>query len=249
MSKEQYDLVFKGELAKGIELEQARRNLGALFKLDGPKLNALFSGKSITIKKKLDFETASKYRIAIKKAGALVEVVEVKQAAPVVAKGKAVFSVDDTSPESFEEDKTIPSKSSLEKSNKNQTKASTEYDSSGSLLSLAPVGADILSSQEQSHEPVVNIDISNLSLKIAEGPLVEESERKKDKAQPIAVDDSINLLDTEGYLVDESEHQSLEPVDVDVSSISMAEPGVRLVEAKEETFAEIDISELRIESY
>jgi len=79
--QEIFDLVFKGELVKGAELGTVKSNIGKLFKMAPEKVEALFSGKAITLKKGLDFDAANRYRVAIKKAGARVDLVEKK--APV----------------------------------------------------------------------------------------------------------------------------------------------------------------------
>jgi hypothetical protein len=45
-----------------------------MFKLEGAKLERLFSGQPVAIKKNLDMEQAVKYRVAFREAGALVDI-------------------------------------------------------------------------------------------------------------------------------------------------------------------------------
>ena len=86
MNNERYDLIFSGELVPGFELTQVKKNLQQLFRLDENKINALFSGKSISLKKGVDADAANRYRVAMKKAGARVDSVLVKEPAPAPAK-------------------------------------------------------------------------------------------------------------------------------------------------------------------
>jgi hypothetical protein len=62
-----------------------------MFRIDGPQLERLFSGAPTAIKKDIDLETASRFRDAFKKAGALVELKKVgSQAATSAAPSPAV---------------------------------------------------------------------------------------------------------------------------------------------------------------
>lgn len=88
-NSEKYDLVFSGQVVKGVDLAVAKKNIGQLFKLDAKKVEALFSGKKVVLKRGLNMDAAGKYRVAIKKAGALVELVMQQPVAP--SRGKAVF--------------------------------------------------------------------------------------------------------------------------------------------------------------
>ena len=74
MPSQTYDILFSGQLMEGTNLEQAKQQIGSIFKADEEKLNTLFSGKQVTIKSGVDDETASKYREAFRKAGALVDI-------------------------------------------------------------------------------------------------------------------------------------------------------------------------------
>jgi hypothetical protein len=45
-----------------------------MFKVEGPRLDRLFSGQPVAIKKDIDMDQAGKYRVAFRNAGALVEI-------------------------------------------------------------------------------------------------------------------------------------------------------------------------------
>jgi hypothetical protein len=74
MSFETYDVYFSGKLLKGQDRDEVQKKIGAIFKLEGPRLQHLFSGKPVAIKKNLDMDQASKYRVVFREAGALVDI-------------------------------------------------------------------------------------------------------------------------------------------------------------------------------
>ena len=74
MSFEKYDIFFSGELIEGADEAEARRKIGALFKLPPDKVGNLFSGKPVAVKRDVDMDTAVKYRVAFRDAGALVNI-------------------------------------------------------------------------------------------------------------------------------------------------------------------------------
>jgi len=70
-----YEIAFSGELQQGFDGEQVRVNLCKLFQTDVARIEALFSGRRTVIKKGLSQELAEKYRVALARAGALVEII------------------------------------------------------------------------------------------------------------------------------------------------------------------------------
>ena len=59
---ERFRLVFRGEVLEGQHKAVVKQRLGAVLKLDGAKLDALFTGKAVTIRKDTDPDTAAKFR-------------------------------------------------------------------------------------------------------------------------------------------------------------------------------------------
>ncbi len=74
MSNQIFDIIFSGQLIEGQDPDAARRMVGQIFKADDNQLDTLFSGNQVVIKSGVDDETAAKYRVAFRKAGALIEV-------------------------------------------------------------------------------------------------------------------------------------------------------------------------------
>jgi hypothetical protein len=66
---ERYQIVVTGELAEGAYLPDVKAKLATLFNAPVEKLDPLFSGKRVVIKKGLDETAAQKYRAAVVAAG------------------------------------------------------------------------------------------------------------------------------------------------------------------------------------
>jgi hypothetical protein len=69
MSDERYQIVVTGELTEGAYLPDVKAKLAALFNTPLEKLDPLFSGKRVVIKKGLDETAAQKYRATVAAAG------------------------------------------------------------------------------------------------------------------------------------------------------------------------------------
>ncbi len=69
MSQVRYQIIVKGQLVDGFELEAVKRNVAKLFKTEPARIEALFSGQPVTVKKDLDEAGARKYMLALRQAG------------------------------------------------------------------------------------------------------------------------------------------------------------------------------------
>ena len=69
-----YSVVFSGKVHDGFTVEQVRQNIAALFRTDdATRLDQLFSGSPVVLKKGLDEDRARKYQQTLLKAGAVCE--------------------------------------------------------------------------------------------------------------------------------------------------------------------------------
>lgn len=261
MSEEKYDLVFKGQLAKAVELNVAKRNLSALFKIGPEKTEALFSGKPVVLKRNLDADAANKYRVAIKKAGALVDLVlsapPVKsQPEPERPRGKAVFGARDVDPPGPEEaepvadtiEYTAPVKPEVPPAPEEPRvpeKQAGPANVAASSLSLAPPGADVLSASEKSVVDTPDIDVSGYSLKPEGGTLLNPDEYPADLPFVMEITD-IDLAPVGADVLTEAERKPDVVADVDTSGLSLGEPGVRLSQPKPEPPRAPDVSSLSL---
>lgn len=72
MPQSKYKIVFKGELQADAMLDEVKAQLAKLFKSDSTKINALFAGGPIALKRDLSSEEADKYLAALQRTGAQV---------------------------------------------------------------------------------------------------------------------------------------------------------------------------------
>lgn len=260
MPEELFDIVFKGELVRSFEPDAVKKNIGQLFKVDGAKLEALFSGKSVVLKRNLDFDTAAKYRGAIKKAGAVVALVPVEnvaaqpQPAPLASQtappqqpasstravfGERVSALQNPSSHSAHSEPA----SSLAPAQASPVSSSyvrpETYD-----MSLAPAGLEILASSERKPVEVVAVDISSISLREGGGDLLDESE--KTIAETLDIDLSAIQLAPQGELLKPHERKQVEAVKVDITRISLAEPGARLGQPSPPPPPPPDVSKIKL---
>jgi len=74
MPAQTYDIFFSGRILDGASPDEVKARIGKLFNTSGDQLEQLFSGEQLKIKNGVDQETAIKYRVAFRNAGALVEI-------------------------------------------------------------------------------------------------------------------------------------------------------------------------------
>ncbi|GLZ89327.1 hypothetical protein Pres01_53780 [Metapseudomonas resinovorans] len=72
MTEARFKIVFDGEPMPGVALETVKENLARLFKSDTSKIDSLFGGRSVALKRDLVEAEADKYLAALQRAGAKV---------------------------------------------------------------------------------------------------------------------------------------------------------------------------------
>ncbi|MDX1803220.1 MAG: hypothetical protein R3292_04010 [Alcanivorax sp.] len=82
MSEQRYHVVFSGELVAGADPETVKANLARLFKMDAARVDKLFSGQPVVLKKNADQATAMKFRAVLKQAGAVCEMRALESGSP-----------------------------------------------------------------------------------------------------------------------------------------------------------------------
>lgn len=73
MTDARFHIVFAGQLVKGADPAAVKLNLGKIFKMDAARVEKLFSGQAVVLKKDADQATAMKFRAVLKQAGAECE--------------------------------------------------------------------------------------------------------------------------------------------------------------------------------
>ncbi len=153
MSFEQYDIFFSGQLIDGSDETVARSKLATLFKLPLERVEHLFSGKPVAVKRGVDMDTAVKYRTAFRDAGALIEIKPITDTATAGA-----ASIPDVPP--------TPAPTAA---------PSDPSEQAQSALSLSPANTGTLEGFAPKVVPVEIGDISQISM-AAVGSTIDESE-------------------------------------------------------------------------
>ena len=77
-----YQVIFRGKTVPETPIEDVKANLAKLFKTNDVRINRLFSGQAVVLKKDLRQEEGERYRVLLEKAGAVCEVVPLTAAQP-----------------------------------------------------------------------------------------------------------------------------------------------------------------------
>lgn len=79
MSDELFEIAFSGHINEGSDLETVKKQIGQIFKADPVRLEQMFSGRRVIIKREADEATTAKYRAAFNRCGAVCEVRALKK--------------------------------------------------------------------------------------------------------------------------------------------------------------------------
>ncbi len=169
--KKAFDVYFSGELLEGYEPEDVKAAVGERFGLSGSKLEALFSGTPVRIKKNLDVDRAGRFRKKFLELGALVQIVPAGQEPPDPASPAAPpapvarAAAPGEAGEAASTGLSLAPQSPLE--NHSTGAQAAAIDTSG--LSMSPPGADILPSDGRPGTEPPPPDTSGLSLAPLDG--------------------------------------------------------------------------------
>lgn len=206
MANTEYDIIFRGDIVFGHQLAEVKLKLQQLFKADAAKIDALFTGRPVPLKRNLDEATANKYRDVLLKAGAMVEVCS-SDKSPANAPPKPVAQP--------------------------RTQSAASVTPAYAAWTLAPVGADLLPASERPAKPAaVAVDTSGLSLRPAEGNLVDSSEVVHE-VDAVVIAPDLGLAAVGENLINTDEKLELPLVEVDLDDWEIAAPGSDLLSAEE----------------
>ncbi|WP_111641081.1 hypothetical protein [Marinimicrobium alkaliphilum] len=219
MSETRYDIVFRGDLVLGQNIVEVKARLQKLFKADAARIDALFSGRPVTLKRNLDQAAAQKYRQVLEQAGIQVQVkAQSEPSAPAQAAAKAPVAP-----------------------------AASPATTDG--WDLAPVG-ELLRPEERPRLQPVHVDTSAISLKPQTGNLVDAEELPMNDLPPPVIPEldiaepgsdvlrpeerapepeatvmagDWDIAEVGEDVLKPEERQKVEPVEVDISGISLAD--------------------------
>ncbi|WP_278444740.1 hypothetical protein [Stutzerimonas kunmingensis] len=157
-----YEIAFSGQLLPGAKLEQVEANLTKLFQADAQRIALLFSGRRIVIKQNLDFAAAEKYRLAMERAGAQVElkplpvdVEEIELAPPPASTATSAASTESSA------GKTSDAPATLKVTPRDEYMAAFA-DVEAPDFGIAPIGVDLQDARPEPEAP--RVDLSQFSL-------------------------------------------------------------------------------------
>lgn len=203
MTDPKYDIYFRGEVLPGFDGEQVKQSIATLFKASDSKLEQLFSGKVNVIKKSVDKATAAKYQQAFKKAGA-----------------KAVITL--------AKDEQLKNETQSLKAEPKKDKKDEVQSEQGNSWDVLPVGSDLLKPDERRQVEDPDIDVSAIKMV---SPF-EEIEVEQKPVTPAPKTDHITVAEV-GEDMNPDRPASPPAPELDLSELSVAEPGADLGDKKE----------------
>ena len=219
MPEQLFDIYFRGEALDGFAPQQVQQNVAKLFKASPEKVQQLFSGKVVALKKSLDKATALKFQTVLKNAGAKIYIKQAETAAlqtnqaasPAQARSAPVQTAP---PQSVTAKPTVP----------------TPVQAQDTALNILPVGADVLTEAERPAIQAADIDTSQIKLRSAfdtsaDAPVTEQ----------VSAPDGSHITAAEvGADILQGVAKPATPPAPDTLHIELGNVGERLVEAHEE---------------
>ncbi len=237
MSIEEFDIIFRGDIILGHSLAEVKQRLQQLFKTDAARVDALFTGRPVPLKRNLDAATAEKYRDVLTRAGAQVDIrpagttpSPAERPVPVRRSGWSLAPVGsflltpserpvftpvavDTSSLSLK-----PAEGYLLDSGEQRVVEPAAVDVPD--FDVAEVGADLLSPEERPGLPLVSYEAGDWELAEAGADLLSAGEKARPDAAPVVVGDY--GLAPVGSDLGQIKPQ-VKPVTPDISGIRLAE--------------------------
>lgn len=246
MSEQQFDIIFRGDIVLGRQLMDVKATLQQLFKVDAAKVDALFTGKPVPLKRGLDRASAQKYKDALLKAGAQVE---------LVAVGDITLTAAPVSPPSANQTMSLAQRLQAQAdaaAQAEQVKAqqieirlaqqalASANESGTNAWSLAPVGAELLRATEKhSIEPVV-VDISGISLRAGVGNILDASEQPS-APLPSVIAPNFQVAEVGANLMQVDEHMILPIPEIELEDWTLAEAGADLIAESEKVISPVAV--------
>jgi len=233
MAQGTFQVIFSGAIIEHADIDMVKANVGRVFSLDADKVEKLFSGRRLVLKKDIDQSTAQRYKLTMQRAGALCEIEDTaSQAAP--AKQAATAQPADAKPLTDEEEPGIsvaPVGITLVES----TPVPDANIDTGTM-DMAEVGIT-LGDPEEFVE--AEFDLSAMTMD-APGEQLAEHEQVPD------ANIDTGTMDMAEVGIRLAEQEEFVEAEFDLSGMTMDAPGERLVEHESVPDADIDTGELSL---
>lgn len=242
MSHQEFDIIFRGDIVLGQQLAEVKLRLQQLFKTDAAKVESLFSGRPVPLKRGLDHASAQKYKAALLQAGAQVDIVASSVAATPAT---PMPLADKPNPVSARVEPMAPVINTSVSPAINTTVSPVITTSVSPAInpanwSVAAVGSDILAPAERAHSEPKAIDISALSLRPEGGNILDDSEQPAVIVAQVNIP-NFNLAAVGEDLVRADEKVSLPLAEITLENWSLAETGADLISASEKPQVDIPV--------
>lgn len=258
MTSVTYAIVFSGDIVEGFQLISVKAHMAKLLKADAAKMQTLFSGKPVVMKRTADKAEAAKYGTALKKVGADVKVRIIKPTEPAQQtaspQASAPQSVQQSAQQAAPLAKAPQAKAPQAKRDQSSSQSASQKSDSATdavtdvNFSLKENDGNLFDAAPEA--PTVELDLSAFALAENDGsPIIAPSEEVERleldlSALSVAENDDTPLsvpepdvekvqapdfgLDELGAVL-ETIKESIDPVDPDTSGMSLAFPGTDLL--------------------
>lgn len=231
MAKQQtFDVIFSGEIIDGFAVSAVKDKASQIFKMDSGKVESLFQGKSLTLKKNIDEAAANKYQKILSNIGMQVYVAENSASAGVVAASESqVGSVGNPSA-------------------KMEAPVSSEPATSVANWTLNPVGVRLTDVPLEGSSNAAKVVVPDYILQ----PYTHLTLEKNSESELFHVSpevESFTIKDVGEDLLNGPEKAVIAKANVDVSDISVSDVGSDLLtESERREFVErqVDVSNIRL---
>lgn len=247
MSDQQFDIIFRGDIVFGHQLADVKARLQQLFKADAAKVEALFSGRPVPLKRGLDQASAQKYKEALIKAGAQVDIVPTGEtkSAPVAQPATApTLSLAQRLELQAAADKEAAAKEAVRREQAAREAAEKTAIAGESTTqsdwSLAPVGSYLLQPTERVQEEAIDIDTSAISLRAQGGNILDTSEQAP-VPHAIVVAPDFEVAEVGANLVNADEKMELPLLELELADWSLADLGEDLIAASDKAVVAIPV--------
>lgn len=251
MSNQRYQILFRGDIADGQSLPDVKQRLKKLFKVDDARIESLFSGKPIPLKRNLGQEQAQHYHKVLRQVGALVTITEMDDEPHTHSPKPQQKTVKKDSQPNIQEKKAqwglAPAGSQL-----SELRSVTLREVKTDHLNISPPEGNLIKDTERESQvsSVIDLNTDHLDVSPQEGNLVKDSEKE---APPEAVVDADHLgwdlsVDGEDLLKNE-EKRTVDDQEVDIFNLSLAEQSGNIIKDSERPLVEaveVDISALAL---
>ena len=241
MSQTKFQIIVSGQLVAGFDIDTVKNNVAKLFKTDVSKVESMFSGQPIAIKKGLDENTTRQYMLALKKAG-------------LVSKGRPMPSEQSTA-QATATPKKAPPPPPLKPTSGTEPEPAENF-----VADIAAVGAEL---DQRPPPPAANINTDGLIMAEAGEQIIEaqtidapdidtshfetaEVGAELDSSAPAPVPDFDTahlIVDEVGTVIDNT--PPAPEFQADLSQLSVAQAGETIMEHPKVPAADIDTSKLK----